>query len=340
MMLHRLKICIAVVTFCLSNKVVAQDLHFSQFFHSPLTTNPANTGFIPDSDFRLGAHYRNQWTQVPVPYKTISVYGDAQVFRDRLETGWIGLGGVILQDKAGTGSLTSTKVYGSAAYHQMLGNTGLLSAGFNVGMSNKRIDATKLTFDNQWTGTFFDVNIPSGETFNTNNISYLDMQVGLNYAWFPTDNLYIHGGVSVHHVNRPRESFFSNSLNYDNRLSPRYIGFIDAVIKLNDQWIINPSSYLSLQANSPALMAGMHLNYNLSGDGEQQLLGGVYYRPGDAIIPMIGYQWKNFLFMFSYDATQVAKFNGVAGANELYMQFKGNYFNIGDLRQSICPSFR
>ena len=25
----------------------AQDLHFSQFMNSPLTTNPANTGFIP-----------------------------------------------------------------------------------------------------------------------------------------------------------------------------------------------------------------------------------------------------------------------------------------------------
>ena len=38
-----------------------QDLHFSQFFNSPLTTNPANTGFIPDADYRLGASYRNQY---------------------------------------------------------------------------------------------------------------------------------------------------------------------------------------------------------------------------------------------------------------------------------------
>ena len=31
------------------------------------------------------------------------------------------LGGVILKDVAGSGSLTSTKIYGSVAYHQMLG---------------------------------------------------------------------------------------------------------------------------------------------------------------------------------------------------------------------------
>src|SRR5258706_6052270 len=88
----------------------AQDLHFSQFFNSPLSTNPANTGFIPDADYRLGANYRNQYSSImAVPYKTISVFGDAQVFRDKLENGWLGLGGVILRDVAGSGSLTSTK---------------------------------------------------------------------------------------------------------------------------------------------------------------------------------------------------------------------------------------
>src|SRR6476620_7660590 len=76
-----------------------QDLHFSQFFNSPLTTNPANTGFIPDADYRIGANYRNQYSTImTVPYKTMSIFGDAQVFRDRIDNGWMGLGGVILRD--------------------------------------------------------------------------------------------------------------------------------------------------------------------------------------------------------------------------------------------------
>ena len=87
----------------------AQDLHFSQFFNSPLTTNPANTGFIPDADYRLGVNYRNQWSSVlAAPYKTMSAFGDAQLFRDKFENGWVGLGGVILSDVAGSGSLRST----------------------------------------------------------------------------------------------------------------------------------------------------------------------------------------------------------------------------------------
>src|SRR5215469_14508137 len=106
-----------------------QDLHFSQWFNAPLTTNPANTGFIPDADYRLGANYRNQWSSVmSEPYKTMSIFGDAQVFRNRIQSGWLGLGGVIMHDVAGSGNLTTTQVYGSVAYHQMVGYSSLITA--------------------------------------------------------------------------------------------------------------------------------------------------------------------------------------------------------------------
>ena len=76
----------------LATKAGAQDLHFSQYFNSPLTTNPANTGFIPDGDYRLGINYRNQWSTImTVPYKTMSAYGDVQILKDRLENGWMGI---------------------------------------------------------------------------------------------------------------------------------------------------------------------------------------------------------------------------------------------------------
>src|SRR5580765_8902229 len=91
-------ILMMTVGFLVSLCSQAQDLHFSQFFNSPLTTNPANTGFIPDADYRIGANYRNQYSTVmTVPYKTMSIFGDAQVFRDRIVNGWVGLGGVILR---------------------------------------------------------------------------------------------------------------------------------------------------------------------------------------------------------------------------------------------------
>ncbi|MBA2761928.1 MAG: PorP/SprF family type IX secretion system membrane protein, partial [Segetibacter sp.] len=161
----------------------AQDLHFSQYFNSPLLVNPANTGFIPDGDYRLGINYRNQWASITNnPYKTMSAFGDAQLFGDRFENGWVGVGGALLRDVAGSGNLTSTRAFGSVAYHQALGLASLLSAGFNVGWVNKRVDFAKLTFDNQWNGKFFDLAAPSGEAFSINQINYFSLQAGLNYA--------------------------------------------------------------------------------------------------------------------------------------------------------------
>ena len=168
----------------------SQDLHFSQFFNSPLTTNPANTGFIPDGDYRLGINYRNQWSSImTLPYKTMSAFGDVQIMKDRLENGWVGLGGVVLRDVAGSGNLTSTKVYGSIAYHQMLGYSSLLSLGFNVGYANKQINTSNLKFPDQFDGKFFDNKLPTSVMLDRNNIGYLDMQVGMNYAYFPTENI-------------------------------------------------------------------------------------------------------------------------------------------------------
>jgi type IX secretion system PorP/SprF family membrane protein len=127
-----------------------QDLHFSQWFNSPLLTNPANTGFIPDADYRLGTNYRNQWSAImQEPYRTMSVWGDAQVARDRIQNGWLGLGGVILRDDAGASTLTSTEVYGSVAYHQMVGYASLISLGFNTGWVNKHINTANLKFPDQ-----------------------------------------------------------------------------------------------------------------------------------------------------------------------------------------------
>jgi type IX secretion system PorP/SprF family membrane protein len=324
--------------------VSAQDLRFSQWFNSPLTTNPANTGFIPDADYRIGANYRNQWINVmSVPYKTISIFGDAQVFRERIENGWVGLGGVVLRDVAGSGNLTSTKIYGSLAYHQMLGYASLLSAGFNVGWANKRIDPTRLKFPdqfNQATG-FFDAGIPTNVVFNSTSTSYVDIQAGMNYAYFPTENLYVNGGFSVHHLNRPKETFFAEN-GFDNRLSPRYIGFLNASIKMNDQVILNPMAYYTTQAAASELVGGLGANYNLSGDGEIQVLGGLYYRVSESIIPLIGFQWKNFRMSFTYDITtsSLSTYNNAKGAIEFSLLKHGFYNEYnGSIRQSLCPRF-
>ena len=57
--------CVALLTGSMAR---AQSLHFSQYFNTPLLINPANTGFNPDYDYRVGVNYRNQWASVGNPY--------------------------------------------------------------------------------------------------------------------------------------------------------------------------------------------------------------------------------------------------------------------------------
>jgi hypothetical protein len=100
--------------------------------------------------------------------------------------------------------------------------------------------------------------------------------------------------------------------------------------------------YVTKQAKSTEFVGGLHLNYNLTGNGEQQLIAGLYFRPSDAYIPTIGYQWKNFKFMFSYDVTNspLKYFNSSRGATELSLQYDGFFDTYyGNKRQSLCPSF-
>jgi type IX secretion system PorP/SprF family membrane protein len=324
----------------------SQDLHFSQWMNSPLTTNPANTGFIPDADYRIGANYRSQWVNVlNEPYKTFSIFGDAQVLRDRIENGWLGLGGVILRDVAGSGNLTSTKVYGSIAYHQMIGYASLLTFGVNAGLASKRVDPTKLIFPDQFNAAtgFFDAGVPTSVFLNRTSTSYIDLQAGVNYAWFPTENLYLNGGVSVQHFNSPKESFFAESPEFENRVKPRYIGFVNASIKLNDQVILNPQGYYTQQARASEFVIGGNANYNLSGDGTTQVIGGLYYRSADAVIPMLGFQWSDLKMTFTYDVTTstLKNYNNARGAIEfsiIKQGFYGSSYN-GNKRQSLCPKF-
>lgn len=338
------RLVLLTCTLCLGPCAFAQDLHFSQFFNSPHVTNPANTGFIPDGDYRLGLNYRNQWSAImAIPYKTMSVFGDAQVMQNQDNTGWMGIGGVILHDVAGSGNLTSTKVYGSIAYHQMINAGSLVSLGFNVGWANKQINVTNLKFPDQFDGHFFDNHLPTSVSLDANNINYIDMQVGMNYAYFPNENMYVNAGFSAMHVNRARESFFNAQPGIDNRIAVRYTGFLNGSFKPNDMWIFNPNVYFSLQAKSYEVVGGLNAHYNLSGDGEKILIGGLYYRYQDAVIPMIGLGYKDYTFTFSYDATisSLRNYNNTRGAFEFSLIKQGVVDRyMGNRRESMCPSFK
>jgi len=331
--------------------VNAQSLHFSQHNNIPLITNPANTGFLPDADYRVAAIYRNQYSKVmSVPYQTYGMFVDAQAFNSPAENGWLGVGFSIFKDVAGSSVLSSTKLYGSVAYHQMLGEASLLSGGFAAGWAAKRIDRSKLTFPDQFDGKFFDGNRPTDVILDNTQVNYLDIQIGMNYAYFPNDRTYINAGVALIHVNRPKESFFLNTTvdpktgePFDQRIPIQYNFFLNGSFKPNDVWILNPNIHYNYTAATKALYLGFTAHYNLSGDGNNQIMGGIYYRLNDAFVPMVGLSMQGFAFTFSYDATtsSLSKFNNTVGALELSLVKQGVFksSNGSSAKKVICPKF-
>ncbi len=319
----------------------AQNLHFSQYFNTPLLINPANTGFNPDYDFRIGGNYRNQWANFDNnPYKTMALWGDTKLFTDRFENGWVGAGLTIIKDATGRGTLSSTGAVASVAYHQMLGYNSLLSGGFGLGYMSKRIDISKLTFDDQWNGRFFDATIPANEPFSYSQASYLDLQMGLNYAYFASENVYFNAGVSVMHINTPRESFFDPTIS-NNRVPRRYTAFLNSSIKIQNIWIVNPNVYVTKMGNVWETVLGFNANRDLSGDGYQQLILGLYYRNKEALIPMVGYQVNDLKITVNYDATvsSLSSFNGTRGAYELSI-VKTGVFPSGANRLVRCSTVK
>src|SRR3954451_21884956 len=66
-------------------KAKAQDPHFSQFFASPLTLNPALTGKF-DGDLRVTGNYRNQWPTINRAFTTTTVSADLPIMRNSISS--------------------------------------------------------------------------------------------------------------------------------------------------------------------------------------------------------------------------------------------------------------
>lgn len=69
---------ILLIGMILSFNGVSQDAHFSQFYASPLTLNPAIAGTY-NGTFRISTIYRDQWrSALDNPLRTFAISGDVK----------------------------------------------------------------------------------------------------------------------------------------------------------------------------------------------------------------------------------------------------------------------
>jgi len=275
----------------------AQDVHYSQFYNTPLYINPAYTGNM-DCNLRAGLNYRKQAESITVPFLTYSAFLDGRLEPDWLgKRSWIGLGGLFYYDNAGDGSLTTNRgmFFGSFSQGFNSDNSLFGSLGVGVGASNKSVDFKKFTFDNQWDplNLQFDPSLPSGENVDNSSIFYPDFNLGLMLSYL-TDDFAYELGASVSHITEPRESFYGE----DNKLGRKYIVHGNIITRLNDRFQLKPEAFHAMHEGTSETVAGASLIY---GSADLILYGGLWHRFGRDIIPMAGFEYNKFALMVSYD---------------------------------------
>lgn len=330
----------------------AQDVHFTQYFKSPLTLNPAQTGLI-DGDWRASANFRTQWYNLtPNPYITGTVAYDMPLLRGKLPDGdALGIGVLGLFDKAGSGGLQNTTLGISLAYHKAFGMNKQHTVSFGVQgyLVQKSIDFSKLTFGDQYDPSMPDYLRPvSNENFSTTDLTYPDFNVGLLYSGKVSENATLYGGFSMYHLTRPEESFLNSSSEaVDLKINHRFAGFLGGSFDVNENITTYVSTTYVQQGSAWEYLiggaVGFVLNPGHSRDvGNTTLYLGGWYRFEDAFAPYIGLEWTNMSIGFSFDVTTSSLATAVKnqGAYEVSLVYNGFINKVMNRSYNFaCPKF-
>lgn len=282
-------------------KVSSQDIHFTQYFNSPATLNPALAGFT-DARLRFFLNHRNQWASVSVPFQTYSATFDAQLLKRKQKGDMLGVGFNAFSDKAGDSKFGTQQVNMALNYVKALGgsNRNLLGFGIQAGYVQRSLDYNALYFDNQYNGTTFDPLLSTGEQFGVNNYQYLDFAAGVNWFSNISYDFKLQTGLSLWHLNMPLQS-----LKNDNavKLSIKGIFYSEAEITIGKPYRLLPTFLVQRQGTYTEIMIGTRYKYIIHQKKADYsaFSSGIFYRNKDAIAFYTGFDYKTMSLGVSYD---------------------------------------
>ncbi|MCK9498639.1 MAG: PorP/SprF family type IX secretion system membrane protein [Bacteroidales bacterium] len=297
------KIFIIIVIFSFGSflsKLYCQDIHFSQFTASPLSLNPAETGFF-DANWRFTNNYRTQWATIGTPYRSISVGFDKAIHTKKAKH--FGLGAFFINDHSGSSNLLVNKIFINAAYIISLNENNFLSLGAQLGFVTKDFSLNDLSLPSQFnenTG-LFDSNLANNLISPIDDIKYLDVNLGIKYQTI-IKNISPHFGLSFFHVNNPKETFINGA----NRLAMRTAFNSGIAIAMNKNIDIIPNVLVMYHKKTSDFVLGGIANFKLNPQKQiTNIFAGIYERNSlnnaDAIILTAGLGIYGFDLGFSYD---------------------------------------
>lgn len=277
----------------------AQDPHFSQFFASPLTINPANTGNFSGS-LRAALNSRTQLPEFNNPYATKTLSLDAPIFKKYIkEDDKLSVGLLILSDQSGNKLLNDNNIAASVSYSKALDENAnhSIALGFQVNYSMYRFDPLKANFEDQltaggFTGTSAEMILGNNFTKNTT-----DINAGILYTGSTSDNNIFYVGASYYHFAKPTVGFITPTYFTNSRVNIHG----GAYFALSDAASLHTSFQYQKQGEINELLVGGAFSYYLGTENGLELYAGLWSRVKETMIPYVGLEWNHIRAGFTYD---------------------------------------
>lgn len=295
------QLSIFILSIISSVVVVAQDPHFSQFFASPLTLNPAFTGKF-SGNYRIAGNHRNQWPSINNAFITNTASIDFHILQDKIRNNdMFGVGFMFLSDNSANSAVKFNYASISTAYHKGLDEDGnnQLGIGVQATYSNMFINTTSLKFEDQLTTLGFTGT--TNEVFNNATLqsNYFDLNAGILYTGSSNETNNYYAGISMYHINSPKQKFTGTEY----IVNPRVTFQAGYYFSFNDNVGLHLSGLHSTQGGTTETLLGgaVQLNANPLATNPVSIYAGSWIRFKDAIIPYIGLEFSNTRLGISYD---------------------------------------
>ena len=290
---------ISIVFTCLGSR--AQDPHFSQFYASPFTLNPAFAGKF-DGTVRVAGIHRNQWPSINRAFVTTSAAVDFRIMQSSIaENDAWGVGVMGFSDQSSNGAVKFNFASVGTAFHKGLDEEGYhqIGAAFQGTYANMLINVTNLKFLDQLTPYGFTG--VTTEVFSNNSLknSYFDFNAGVLYNGSTTDRNNFYAGISMYHINRPKQSFTGAYFILNPRTSIHAGGYFPA----GQTGTLHLSGLMSFQGKASEALIGGAYQFIVSEESDKptSVYVGSWARLNDAVIPYLGLEFGSFRLGATYD---------------------------------------
>ncbi len=353
--MHVRKLLSLFAAILLLNSLAAQDIHFTQFYMSPMTMNPAMSGKF-EGTVRIGGIYRGQWASVVGggdSYKTPSFWADAPIIRGIRKQDWIGVGLMFFADKAGEVGLKHSAAKLSATYHLAFGkkNTTVLSVGGQYGKGSRKL-GDDFRFEDGYGNSPDYVPSLSQDGNVADDANFTDIDAGINLASKLNKQMDFNIGFAMFHINEGKYSLVgrsdtsgpapTNPTGGNARIPRRMLLHGQFNAALNDRWSLNPAFQYQTMSGADEIQLQGLLGYLFNPEKDITFNFGLGYRMRDAVQAILGAKIKDLRVGLAYDinTSDLNAASNYRGGFELAANYIIKIYKPAVIKPKVlCPRF-